>query len=422
MTYDIQHADGKPRPVTVFKDADGLRHMLLVTSNGYKDREGEFLSTEALREYVDSNWDAEADRFKGSNHLLFWHQGPPIGEIIHADMEGPFLVEVARERASGLALVKAYTRAIWNYVEEHPEEAWGTSHGFGYDPADREETEAGPVYRHIRKFETSVLPLVYAANPLTYSGVISMSNKARDEKLNKIQPTLAERMRRALGLVTDELNAAGVEHKSYEAVMNKSDLLDVTVAIVNQVIATATEQVATKAEGDDGEAATLDVRQIAEATLDAFMDVPTVSLEAAEGILAVDDAPEPEAPAVEADGTDETEPLAVVPEPEEADKALKSVMALNEQLMTDQTALVAQQADILAALKALTNLPAAVADLAVEVKAQGAQVKKLQGEFEQRPRASRATETIAGGDMADLVDKAQRADMDDFVPRAVNGW
>ena len=53
----------------VFKAADGTRHMLIVTSNSYKDREDQTITTAALTDYVERQW--SGDEFAGDNVLLF---------------------------------------------------------------------------------------------------------------------------------------------------------------------------------------------------------------------------------------------------------------------------------------------------------------------------------------------------------------
>lgn len=145
----------------IFKGADGLRRMFLITSNAYEDREDETITSEALKEYVESQW--EGDIWKGNNFLLFVHRGAPIGEIVFAEMMESFLVEVAKE------LNTPYARKRWDYIEAHPDMDWGASHGFDFD----EDTKTDGVYHHIEKFETTVLPLARAANALTLAGVIT---------------------------------------------------------------------------------------------------------------------------------------------------------------------------------------------------------------------------------------------------------
>jgi hypothetical protein len=149
------------KSITIVKGEDGLRRMFLITSNAYEDRERETITTKALVDYVESQW--EDDTWKGDNFLLLGHRGAPIGLITFAEMIGPFLVEVGEE------LNTAYAHKRWDYIEAHPELEWGASHGFDFE----ENTKIDGIYHHIEKFETTVLPLARAANALTLAGVIA---------------------------------------------------------------------------------------------------------------------------------------------------------------------------------------------------------------------------------------------------------
>lgn len=169
----IRFRNRKPG-VTIKRTADGLRYMELITSNSYKDRDNETITTKALQQYVERSWIAD-DVCRTQNVLKFWHKGRAIGDIVWCDMEGPFLIEVAREK-QGVFKHRGLIHKIsdvWDYIEAHPQEKWGTSHGFLYKSIRYNPKTREVIYDHIRKFETSVLPLRYAANPFTYSGVIS---------------------------------------------------------------------------------------------------------------------------------------------------------------------------------------------------------------------------------------------------------
>jgi hypothetical protein len=158
---------------------DPRRLMVLRTSNAYRDREGEIVSEKALQGYVESVW--KDDQFVGDNPLLLWHAGDPIGDIVFAEMIGPFLVEVARERANAVINIAAdgeppietTVKAVWDALEI--EQAQGTedgaSHKFYYDTRDREDR----VYEQIRKTETSVLPRKAAANYMTDAEIVRRS-------------------------------------------------------------------------------------------------------------------------------------------------------------------------------------------------------------------------------------------------------
>ncbi len=356
------------KALAVFKDADGARHMVIVTSNSYKDREGEYISSEALKAYVDSQW--QGDQWRGDNRVLFWHKGPAIGKIVWADVHGPWLVEVARERASGLPTVQRYSKAIWDAVERSDIE-WGASHGFVYRNADREVGEDGVTYRAIRKFETSVLPLQYAANALTYSGVLTdMANKERDEVLNKIAPGLGERLRRVLFGVESDLEKAGVEHKALGPTVTREDLRDVIMYSVQKALEKATQA----KDGKD-----IDLGDVVDETLAAVMDAPETHIEDYEQALAVN----------EEGGDGET---ADAPEINKAlaDIAQKMV-AFNEQLLEDQAALVKELNATNEALAALKGAPDAIMALEKRVRA-------MEEQFRTRGRASRRAETIITDD------------------------
>lgn len=155
------------------QDNSPLRLMLIVTSNAYRDREQEIVSQKALTDYVESCW--EGDAFIGDNTHLLWHDGDPIGDIIYADMEGPFLIEVSRERPNtviniarqGEAPLYTTVKDVWDALDTAPDLA--ASHRFFYDEQDRKDL----IYDMILKTETSTLPRWAAANLVTLSEVVN---------------------------------------------------------------------------------------------------------------------------------------------------------------------------------------------------------------------------------------------------------
>lgn len=161
-TASIQKSDGD----------SGLRLMVIRTSNAYRDREGEIVSQKALQGYVDSVW--KDNTFVGTNPLLLWHGGDAIGDIIFADMIGPFLVEVARERPNAVINIAldgeppldTTVKAVWDALEQETD--LGASHEFYYRTSDREDR----VYEEILKTETTVLPRWAAANLMTDSEIV----------------------------------------------------------------------------------------------------------------------------------------------------------------------------------------------------------------------------------------------------------
>jgi hypothetical protein len=156
-------ADGFiPHRLSFKRLPDGRRLIGIITSNSYRDRDGEYITTEALQAWVESCWKA-ADVFRADNPVLFWHDGPPIADVVYAEVDGPFLVELAVERRTPFA------KAVLDHVEASPG-AFGASHGFEHY---EEEPRGARVYHAIRKFETSILPLEYAANSITFTEVFN---------------------------------------------------------------------------------------------------------------------------------------------------------------------------------------------------------------------------------------------------------
>ncbi|HMB74830.1 MAG TPA: 2'-5' RNA ligase family protein [Kiloniellaceae bacterium] len=156
-----------------FKAIDDDRRLLLVvTSNAYRDREREIVEQKAWEAYVDYVW--KDGTFDGETPLLLWHGGEPIGDIIYTDTEGPFLIEVARERPDavinlahdGEAPIEAQISDVWDALEEQDD--LGASPEFAYIEQDR----ADSVYEVVLKTETSILPQSAAANVYTFAEVL----------------------------------------------------------------------------------------------------------------------------------------------------------------------------------------------------------------------------------------------------------
>ena len=158
------------------KALDDPRLMVLVTSNAYQDRQQEIVRQKALEAYVESSWDGA--QFAGRNELDLWHSADPIGEIVFAEMQGPFLIEVAKElsdRPVNLARTNeppylSTVKAVWDAIEQSERAGgeWGASQEFIYAKPDQEDG----VYEWILKRRTSALPRQRAANGYTFSHVI----------------------------------------------------------------------------------------------------------------------------------------------------------------------------------------------------------------------------------------------------------
>lgn len=250
----VKHVFAAPKPagvfsrvkngLTIYKDtATGLRYLFIVTSNSYKDRDNETIATKALEEYVAAAWSVEG-KCLPENPLLFWHDGPPIGDVVWTDTEGPFLLEVAKERPNrGITLrgtSKAFRttiKSVWDALETAVKR-WGASHGFKYT----DDALDNGVYKHIRKFETSVLPLDAAANPYTFAGVIDDMNK--DKVLEDLlkTPGVADKFRKGIRAVKGELDKRGLEHKAKDEQATKGKLED-AVAVLDAAFAKIGENV-----------------------------------------------------------------------------------------------------------------------------------------------------------------------------------
>lgn len=162
------------KALTALPSAGDERYMLLMTSNAYRDREQEIITEKALRAYTDSAWDGA--KFVAHQPLLYWHGGDALGDIMYADMEAAFLIEIARERADAIVdLARPDQRParvsiakMWDTMQIVPEMADGASHKFIYVAGDQKDG----VYEQILKVETTVLPLYYAANEWSSAWII----------------------------------------------------------------------------------------------------------------------------------------------------------------------------------------------------------------------------------------------------------
>lgn len=190
----------------IFKGADGKRYMFIITSNSFQDRDKEYLTAHSLADYVNASWKA-ADYFQSNNPQLVWHHDSlPVGDIVWADMAGPFLIEVARERGGIVA------KTAYDYWEAN-KDALGASFRFKYRLADR---DADGTYHRIVKTETSTLPREAAANLLTFSGVLPMDT--RNQYLDKMFGIegVAELLKEGPEKLAAALEAKGVQHKAVD--------------------------------------------------------------------------------------------------------------------------------------------------------------------------------------------------------------
>jgi hypothetical protein len=394
----FKHRQHKPGS-TVFKGEDGSRYMFIITSNAYRDREREYITTKALQRYVEKAWIANDVCDTGNTHL-FWHAGDPIGDIVWADMEGPFLIEVSKERPNTVINLAAEDEAprlgtvkqVWDFIEARPDLDWGASHGFRYEEKRINPGKAEATYDEIDKFETSTLPRQDAANELTFSGVIDMSD--RDKVLDGVlgTPGAAQALRQAPQDITQVLDAKGVEHKAIDPA--KVEVSEDKVKALLDTVGTQTDAYLAKL-----------MDNVPGGLREGVMQLVLSSVGAADE----------EAPA---EDTMQADP-AVAAQEQAMGKALgaKQVVLL-DQLVETQAGLLGEIAELRKQVAALTPLDT----LAGEFKALKVEVSGFKAQLSGRPRiASQAAETVVE-DKA-MVDKAteQLATLDSFWGVPVKG-
>lgn len=134
---------------TVFKAADGRWRWIAASSNAYRDRDREIVSTKALEADV-----ARADSDQQYGPLRWWHcPGVDLGDCDFNAMHGRFLIESGTFRNERIALA----------VKSHAADLQ-LSIGFLHPPT---QPDSAGVFHQIRRFERSLVPRGRASNPLT---------------------------------------------------------------------------------------------------------------------------------------------------------------------------------------------------------------------------------------------------------------
>jgi hypothetical protein len=162
--------------IQVYKDKSGAPRWVAVTSTAYRDRDGEIVSSEALRKAV-AYGDATGER----GPLRFWHvPGLDIGTTDYQAVtdNGRFLVE------SGLITNPAMANAL-----QAKGGNWQMSIGFNH-PA--RQPDADGVFKDISIFERSITPPNKAANPFTAFTVEGGQKMLTKEKLAALKELLGD--------------------------------------------------------------------------------------------------------------------------------------------------------------------------------------------------------------------------------------
>jgi hypothetical protein len=363
--------------LTVYRGQDGRRYLFIVTSNSYKDRENETITTKALKHYVDSAWAVE-DKCLPRNPLLFWHEkSAAIGDIVWCDMEGPFLLEVARERKNKAIRIQldsgdtwnTTVKAIWDAIE-NVKVRWGASHGFEHPESAR--TDDG-VYKYIRKFETSVLPLDAAANPYTFATTIG-DGMDKDKFINDLLkiPGLAQKFRKGTRAVGQELRKQGLEHKA----LTEKGLLEDARALVEKIAAKFSDGVTPE-----------EVDEATQMLVTGLASIAPASEPVEEPVL------------TEETMADETVPVEEVTTSDEEDEEKAAMYAkqikLFERLIKSQEAITTDHTTMSDAMVKMAKALEPLADVPASVKALETRLTAIEKRFGGAPRqASRSEETV----------------------------
>lgn len=202
----MRNVKGELQPGTTLVRKGDSRYMLIISSNGFKDRHDEHVATMALKEYVEG---FEAGTVRKNKHM-FWH-AIEVGDIVAAGMVNDFLVEVAKEKGEN-------GKKFYDYVEAHPEIEWGASQGFWVRAKDIREEGKTKTYKRIDKDETSTLPRDAAANLFTLSAIGDGMAKKFETLVDEIfGKGSAEALTKGTGELKKKLVAEGVAHKHKDA-------------------------------------------------------------------------------------------------------------------------------------------------------------------------------------------------------------
>lgn len=209
---------GKSYAFKTYTTKDGKETWFtLWPTNSYEDREGEFFTSEALKNFVERHQDEEV---KGQ--AWFWHvPGSKFGTIYHQDIiEDHFLFQLGKFDDTPVG------RAFKEFFSAHPDGhlkiapwGWGASHGFAYVRSDRERDGT---YRWLDIKESTVLPVHHAANIYNPQPYFEEGNKMNDKTIEAIKIIgeatgidLFAEVTNAAHLKKEELDGK-VKHKSVE--------------------------------------------------------------------------------------------------------------------------------------------------------------------------------------------------------------
>lgn len=195
-TTDQDHLDqahdhlvqaGAHCPMMVMKQSNGKARWILVSTNAYEDRDGEYVSLKAQKRDV-----KYLNETKEFGPLRLWHLGYPdadkkeagpgvdIGDCDYSQMFGKFRIESGTFRNERVAV------AIKDRADK-----WATSLGF-FHPVD--EPDRNGIYHEMHTFERSLLPRTKASNLLTPLAAIikEFSMTTKEEKVKQLADLLGD--------------------------------------------------------------------------------------------------------------------------------------------------------------------------------------------------------------------------------------
>lgn len=226
-------------------------------TNAYKDREGEFFTTQAINDFVDRHADKE---IKGE--AWFWHiPGSKFGTIREqAVVADHFMVQMGTYDDTPVG--RAFKAFFAKYPDGHPVIApngWGASHGFNYKETDRKQ---GGIYNWFDIMESSVLPVEFAANPYNPTLEVFTMNDKQKEAFEAIGEELGidlVALVTAEGRQMKEALEGRVEHKSsgeeqvpQQTSEGESPVLNSEVVSALAKLVTSSEPEPTDGKGSDG--------------------------------------------------------------------------------------------------------------------------------------------------------------------------
>lgn len=413
----------------IMKSADGRRYIGMISSNPYRDRDGEFVAQKALEAAVDAEW--RGGEFVGGAPVLFWHEGEPIGDIIWADTEQGFLLEIAKERPT------AWAKAVLDMIESTPIQ-WGVSIGFKTRQWTEKINPLGKVlarvFHKIRRMESSILPRAFAANPHTRIEVKKhMANPIRFAWLKKNAPELAAQvepnLRKGAASAAAALNTQGVERKEVKDVStllpslvmpdpapdeDEDETLELE-AVKALDVEMLTEQLVSMVSDVLGEQTPADLPDRVAALIGSCMTDEGMTEEGTTDELAVEAGNS--TPGTKAAKSPEPDPDEDADEDEEpvlTGKAAEQLVTLLEQLVDGQ-AFIGEVDTRLKSLEGLAKLPDRFTSLEKRI---GRVEKSLSG----GPRAaSTAHETEIDEDDADLVEGVKEKASDEALLKVLPG-